>query len=453
MSSEIKLPELGENIEGGDIVSLLVSEGDTITAGQNILELETDKAVVEVPSPDGGTVEKVHVGTGDHVSVGDVILTVGEAGSAPAKEQAATDSPKETAASAKAAAESPAKEAAPEPPAAPATPPAAEPAADASAPPAPTAPHAPSRPSTDDQPAPAGPATRRMARKLGVNLHHVSGTGRGGRITREDVEAFVRQRISRGATAGPAVGDVDVPPLPDFSQWGEIERQKMGGVRRKTAEAMSLSWRLIPHVTQYDAADITELEAARRRFEARRKDGGRGKVTVTVLAMKAAVAALKEYPQFNASIDLQNQEMILKRYYNIGIAADTEHGLLVPVVSDCDDKSIVDLAANLQDLADRARQRKLGIEEMQGATFTITNLGGIGGTGFTPIVNHPQVAILGISRSRQELILRDGNPEPRLMMPLCLSYDHRAIDGADGARFLRKIADLLSDPFGLMFEM
>jgi pyruvate dehydrogenase E2 component (dihydrolipoamide acetyltransferase) len=261
------------------------------------------------------------------------------------------------------------------------------------------------------------------------------------------VKAFVRQMASGAPVSVPEVSTL---ALPDFSQWGRVERQALSGIRRKTAEAMGLAWRLIPQVTHFDVADVTELEAARRRYEARRGDEAQGKVTVTVLAMKACAVALKAFPQFNASLDPARQEIILKRYYNIGVAVDTEHGLLVPVVRDADKKSIPELAAELHDLSTRARERKIELSELKGASFTITNLGGIGGTSFTPIINAPEVAILGVARSSLRPVYQDGKFVPRLILPFTLAYDHRVIDGAAAVRFTTFLAQKLSDVKGLL---
>lgn len=244
------------------------------------------------------------------------------------------------------------------------------------------------------------------------------------------------------------------PPLPDFSQWGPVERRPMNKVAKTSAERLSLSWQLCPHVTQHDVADVTDLEAGRKRFVSNRANESKPKITMTAVVMKAVVAVLKEFPHFNASYDSKSQEIIEKHYYHLGCAVDTENGLLVPVVRDCDKKSISELAEEIATLADKARKRKLDISDMQGGTFTITNLGGIGGTAFTPIINYPEVAILGLSRSRWEPTVRDdGSIEPRLIMPLSLSYDHRVINGADGARFTRRVAEMLSDPFRLLSEI
>jgi len=276
---------------------------------------------------------------------------------------------------------------------------------------------------------------------LGVDLAQVYGSAPGGRVTQDDIKAYVRQLASAGRGAG-----VQVPALPDFKRWGPVERQPLDGVRRKTAEQMSLAWSVVPHVTQHDQADVTDLEAFRRQQE------GGPKLTITAFALKAAAIALQQFPQFNASLDLAGGQLVLKRYYHLGIAVDTDRGLLVPVVRDVDRKTIYELAQELAAVAERARQKKLQVEEMRGGTFTITNLGGIGGTGFSPIVNYPEVAILGLSRNRLQAVVRDGQVVPRLLLPLSLSYDHRVIDGADAARFARRIAELLESPLLMLLH-
>jgi pyruvate dehydrogenase E2 component (dihydrolipoamide acetyltransferase) len=439
--AEFRVPDLGENIEGGDVVRVLVAEGDEVRADTNVLELETEKAVLELPIPHAGRVVKVHVRAGDHVAVGDLVLTLEarDGAAEPAAREAVVEdvapvcargAPPAPAVEAGAIAEAPE---ASEPPAASDGPPLA----------------LPQRAATPV--APAGPATRRLARELGVDLDRVEGSGPAGRITREDVKSFVRQLASSRAPWPPAESAATpAPALPDFKRWGPVEVEPLKGIRKKTAEAMSLAWRTVPHVTQLDHADITDLEAARKRHEAARASGA--KVTMTVLALKASVAALKAFPRFNSSLDPERGELITKRYYHIGVAVDTEHGLLVPVVRDADKKTLEELAVELADLAARARERRLDIEEMRGGTFTVTNLGGIGGAAFTPIVNWPEVAILGIARAREEVVLRDGEPVARIVLPLCLSYDHRVIDGADGARFLRFLAGILADPFALLLK-
>ena len=451
MSEELRLPDLGENIEGGDVVSVLVGVGDDVEVEQNVIELETDKAVVELPSPYSGKVKTIHVVTGDRLSIGDLVLTLEVAAGAEARSETASGT--ESASGPESEPES-ASELGPRSEAAPRTP-AARTAAGRAVP--------VSAVGNGRPVAPAAPATRRLARELGVDLHQVSGTGPSGRITRDDVKSFVR-RVSEtgGVSVGPgaAANSGAAPALPDFSQWGEVEVTPLRGIRKATADAMSLAWRTIPHVTQFDSAEVTDLESARKRYETLRVKKRRpddeppgSKVTMTVLALKASVAALQRFPRFNSSIDMAAGQLITKRYYHIGIAVDTEHGLLVPVIRDVDKKSLDELAVEISDIADRARQRKIALEELRGGTFTITNLGGIGGTAFTPIVNHPEVAILGLARGKKELEMVDGRPQERLMLPLCLSYDHRVIDGADGARFLRYLAALLANPFQLMLKL
>lgn len=447
MAVEFKLPEVAEGVESADVAEVLVSEGDVIEAGQIVMEVETDKSVAEIECPHAGRIAQVHVNVGDSVPIGATLLTI-EAGEQAPAESAPAASPGE------AAAES--QPAEPEP-AAPETAPAA-PAARSSNGVAAAEVDAPQSTSAaleeraGDQlnrvPAPAGPATRRLARKLGVNLYDVNGTGPGGRITAEDVQGFVRQRLEGGAGGGGG-GPVAAPALPDFSKFGPVERQPLNKIARTSAANLSMAWNVIPHVTQQDLCDITELEAARRRYI----DGpGRNgpKITMTAIAIKASVAALKAFPHFNSSLDPQTNELVLKQYYHIGIAVDTEHGLLVPVIRDCDQKSIVEVARELTEIAEKARSRKLDAKQMQGATFTITNLGGIGGTAFTPIVNYPEVAILGMSRGRKELQLIDGQVSERLMLPLSLSYDHRVVNGADAARFIVTLSRCFSDFFHLL---
>ena len=404
MATEFKLPDLGEGVEAGDVVSVLVAEGDTIEVDQSVVELETDKALVEVPSSIAGTVAKIHISAGDRVPVGSLLISVEEG------EQSAPSPPEP-----EAEAPAPAPKEEPEP-----------------TPPAP-------RPPANGDPIPAAPSTRRLARELGVDLTQVAGSGPGGRISQDDVKAAVRDR----QTGGPApTAPVE---LPDFSRWGNIERQPLSKVRQIIAKNMSQAWQQVAHVTQFDRADVTDLEAFRQRNKEKTEALG-AKLTPTVLALKAIITALKTFPQFNASLDAGANEIILKHYYNLGIAVDTERGLLVPVIKDVDRKDILELALELGDISQRARASKIGLDELQGGTFTVTNLGSLGVGEFTPIVNHPEVAILGLGRAREEATVREGRIEPRLIMPLALSYDHRVIDGADGARFMRKIVDALENP-------
>jgi pyruvate dehydrogenase E2 component (dihydrolipoamide acetyltransferase) len=433
MPTEIKLPVLGENVDSATIVRILVKPGDTISKDQPIAELDTEKASVELPASAAGVVKDIPVKEGDTVKVGQVIMTV-DGGVAPFERK----TPKETA-QPKA---TPPKEAPQRKP------------AEASPPPPPTPPAPPAKPQPEAEPtAPqetsaASPAIRRMARELGIDIDVVEGTGLEGRITEDDVRNYARSIIVNASRpkAVPKSGD-----LPDFSRWGEVERKPMSPVRRKTAEHVQEAWSSIAQVTQYDTADITELERLRETFSKKVESAG-GKLTITAIVLKFAAAALKVFPQFNASLDLGQGEVILKKYYHIGIAVDTEHGLLVPVIRDVNTKNIRELSIELTQVAEKARSRKLSIEDMQGGTFTITNLGGIGGTYFSPIVNTPEVAILGLSRASLQPVYQDGQFKPRLTLPLSLSYDHRAIDGADGARFLRWVAEALEKPFLLSLE-
>ena len=457
MATEFKLPELGENVTAGDVVRVLVKAGDTIAKDQPILELETDKATIEVPSSVSGTVNDIRVKQGERVKVGQVVLTVDDGG---AKAEAKAEAPKAQAKPQPAGApeEGGLSQAAPgqaeESPAAPEEEPqqrqkprgevveisrGARAAASAAAPPPPQ----PDAEAEGPLP-PAAPSVRRLARELGVDIRRVTATGPGGRISVDDVQAFVRNVMGGGGTGAPA-GVPGGAPLPDFSKWGEVERKPMSNIRRKTSEHLSHAWVTIPHVTQHDKADITALEALRKQFGPRAEQAG-GKLTMTAIALKILAGAIKRYPQFNSSIDVGRSEIVYKKSVHIGVAADTERGLLVPVIRDVDRKGIIDLSVELQKLSEKARAGKLSLDEMQGAGMTITNLGGIGGTAFTPIVNWPEVAILGISRGAQEPFWNGHAFEPRLMLPLSLSYDHRVIDGADAARFLRWVAEAFEQP-------
>lgn len=435
MSIEFKLPEVSEGVESADIAEILVSEGDTIKANQIVAEVETEKAVAEIECPHAGVVTKVHISVGDAVSIGATLLTIDtEATASNASEKPEKPAPVQE--EAKQETVTPKKTA----------PVASPPAAPVSAPI--TASSEPDSPGEKRPPAPAGPATRRMARDLGVDLYDVKGSGPGGRITQEDVQNYVKKRLSAPATSS---GPVAAPPLPDFSEFGPTRRERLNKIGKMAAEHLTRSWNVIPHVTQQDLADITDIELARKQFlQGTGKNGP--KVTMTAIAIKAAVTALKAFPKFNASLDPETMEIVYKDYYHIGIAVDTGNGLVVPVVRDADQKSLLEIAAEVVDLAVKARDRKLSMNEMKGGTFTITNLGGIGGTSFTPIVSYPEVAILGMSRGQKELKLIDEELEERLMLPLSLSYDHRVINGADAARFIVKLSALLSDPFTLLSE-
>jgi pyruvate dehydrogenase E2 component (dihydrolipoamide acetyltransferase) len=427
---EFKLPQLAEGIDTADVADLHVSPGDTIEAGQVVMELETDKAVMELPCPHAGKISKVLVKKGDTVKVGQPVLQL-EAVGAVSSESNGAQTAEAGSTHEKPAAKAPAAKA-------PAEARAAQPVAVAAA----------ATPwSGGDLPVPAGPATRRLARELKVDLKALRGSGPGGRITTEDVaRAFAGNGAP--ATAGTAFA---VPPLPDFSPFGATERQPYTRLQKTAATNLSLSWQIIPHVTQHDLADITDIEAARKRFV---ENAGKNapKVTMTAITMKAVVACLQQFPNFNASYDAAKGELVLKRYYHLGVAVDTPAGLVVPVIRNVDQKSVVQLAHELNAVAEKARNGKLSLDEMRGATFTITNLGGIGGTAFTPIVNWPEVAILGMSRSQKQLQLIDGELKERLMLPFSLSYDHRVVNGADAARFLVRLASMFTDPFRLLVE-
>jgi pyruvate dehydrogenase E2 component (dihydrolipoamide acetyltransferase) len=448
-TAEFKLPELGENIHQGDLVRLMVSPGTRVSAGEPVMELETDKAVVEVPSSITGTVKDVLVKQGEKIKVGQLIFTL-EAGatasSQPQQPQRADQTHEQEARMVfQAAIQS---EGRTEEQVLPPEQPRSAPATTFSMPL-----DLPRSAGTEHRgPVPAAPHVRRLAREVGVDIHNVPGTGPGGRISEDDVKAFAKSLIASAAAAGGATAThLRQPKLPDFAKWGKIERVSMRGVRRKTAEHMWEAWSSIPHVTQQDKADITELEQLRTRFGPKAAEAG-GKLTVTAIALKVCASALKIFPQFNASIDMEREEIVYKQFINIGVAVDTDRGLLVPVIRDVDKKNIVELAAELTQLSKKARDKKLQPADMESGTFTITNLGGIGGTGFSPIVNYPEVAILGLSRSSIEPVWMNDKFEPRQVLPLSLSYDHRLIDGADAARFLRWIAEAFEQPFLLSVQ-
>jgi pyruvate dehydrogenase E2 component (dihydrolipoamide acetyltransferase) len=468
--TEFTLPELGENVTEGDVVRVLVRVGDTVQREQALLELETDKATIEVPSSVSGVVKELRVKPGDKVKVGQAVLVVDDEGAAappPEPDEPGTDV-------ASARAEAPVAEAA-----------ATEGGLATDAQVKEGSADAPDQRGQqereqglgqvqeDFEPQPgrdrrvvdiaqgrqgaaaapaaaaaASPSTRRYARELGIDISHVPGSGPGGRVSVDDVKGHARTTMTSGGSRAAAYTS---RALPDFSRWGQVERESMRAIRRKTAEHMASAWATIPHVTQFDKADVTELEHVRQKY-ARRVEAAGGKLTLTVIALKVAASALKAFPQFNASIDLDREEIIYKKYTHIGVAVDTEAGLLVPVIRDVDRKNIVQLSRELAEVAEKAKARKLSLAEMEGGCFTISNLGGIGGTYFTPIVNAPEVAILGISRSVTEPVFADGEFEPRLMMPLSLSYDHRLIDGADAIRFLRWVCEALEQPFMMSLE-
>ncbi|HWR13760.1 MAG TPA: 2-oxo acid dehydrogenase subunit E2 [Terriglobales bacterium] len=459
---EFKLPELGENISAGDLLSVMVKVGDKVEINQPVVELETDKATIEVPSTVAGTVTSVLVKPGQKLTVGTAIFTAESAGGEPqgAEVAAETDTggigtggqlPQEQPIGATTQ-ETIERTPAPQPIPRAETAPKASWEDESAPPPAPEVPEQISG-RTGKSPAdvPAGPAVRALAREIGVDITEVKGSGPRGRVTPKDVKDHARrsaQEYERGMVSGGRM--VAAAPLPDFAKWGTVERKPMAAVRRKTAEHMAQAWS-IPHVTNNDKADITALDQLRKSYSKRAEAAG-GKLTMTAIALKIVAAAIKQFPQFAASIDLGKEEIVYKSYTHIGVAVDTERGLLVPVIRDVDRKNIIELAVELQQVAQKARDRKLSMDDMQGGVFTITNLGGIGGTSFTPIINAPEVAILGMMRSAMEPVYIDGKFEPRLMLPLSLSYDHRLIDGADAARFLRWVCEAFEQPFLLSLQ-
>ena len=442
MAEEIHVPEVSDGVTEGTVISLAVAVGDSVEADQTLLEMETDKAVVAIPAPFAGTITRIDVSEGDTVQIGAVIMAGQRAGSGAGP---AAPSPEPEAASV------------PEAP----TPPVAAPPTRVPLPPAPTP--GPVGPETVDLAAvrqggavaPAAPSVRRLARELGADIYQVQGSGPGGRISEEDVRTFVRETMQRLTGGGPVPRSTgEFPglhaqrPLPDFTKWGPVTQEPLSRVRELTADAMSYAWSTIPMVTQYDEAVITELETFRKDHNSKFPD--QAKLTMTVLLVKVCAQALKKFPHFNSSIDLARKELILKHSIHIGVAVDTPGGLLVPVIRDADTKEIETLATELNEMAAKTRERKISPADMAGGTFTISNLGGIGGTAFTPIVYAPQVAILGVSRSSLQPVWNGATFAPQLVMPLALTYDHRVIDGADGARFLRWICEALADPGNLV---
>lgn len=455
---EFKLPDLGEGIYEGEIADVLVEVGDKVEEDQPIVEVETDKATVEITSPYTATISDVHVHTGDLVAVGTVLFVFDGAdgagaddadGAGAATESTTTSASKDNGSETdKPAGHEDGTKAAERQP----------------------------QPSSHEGPVPASPSTRRLARELEVDLRSVSGSGPGGRVTAEDVRDFaghaqeaeeeeVQPQRPRTQQEGAAQtrdvspvrpSSIKVPDLPDFSRWGEVERRPLRSVRRTTAIHMARAWSQIPHVSHQELVDVTPLEAFRQKY----KDdigGDGGSLSLTVFVMKAAVAALKRHPRFNASLDPDAEEIVLKKYYHIGVAVDTERGLLVPVLRDVDRKSIAELAVELSETIAHARENDTPVEAMHGGTFTITNIGALGGTAFVPIVNYPEVAILGMARADWQPVVKGTGESasivPRFMLPLVLSFDHRVVDGADAARFMRVVVDALADPEALLLHV
>ena len=434
---EFRLPELGEGIESGQVIEVLVAPGDRVSLEQPLLEVETDKAAVEIPSPADGTVVDVCVSAGDTVEINEVLVRIdGE----PGEEEPASEEPAASAAADEAQEKRPTAEEKPAPE--------RKPAEEKKRP-------SPPQTARADGTAPSGllkvaaaPSVRRLARELGVELGSVSGTGPRGRILEKDIKAHAKAIIRSASSAGTAAPAE--PELPDFSRWGETVTESFSTVRKLTAERLSRAW-TAPHVTQFDKADVTRLEDLRKLNRDKVAEAG-GNLTVTAILVKALSRALLEFPKFNSSIHMGSRTIVYKKYVNIGVAVDTERGLLVPVIRDADKKDITRISVELTEISSAAREKKLSADRLQGGGFTVTNLGGIGGTFFTPILNPPEVAILGVSRSSLEPAHVDGEFVPRLMLPLSLSYDHRIIDGAEAARFLRWLCGTLERSPDGIFE-
>jgi pyruvate dehydrogenase E2 component (dihydrolipoamide acetyltransferase) len=472
MANEFILPDLGEGIHEAEVLAVRIAEGDTVKEDQPILEVETDKAVVEIPCPVNGTIEKIHVKVGEVVKVGMVMVTFGSSDAAAA--------PANTTSESKQQAQGASQATSPAPIASVAT---AVPAGKASG----------NGKSTIEVkhngigPVPAAPATRRLARELGIDLHLIKGSGPSGRVSKEDVRSFAAGSLE-GAISGassqthPIEGKTGAAPaavqslsakygesgakaaplneggmaasavdLPDFSKYGPVERVPLKGIRRKIAQNMTQSWTHIPHVTTFEEADVTQLEALRAKHEHEVKQLG-GRLTLTVFALKAIASGLKKYPQFNASLDEKTGELVFKHFYNIGVAVATERGLIVPVIRNVDQKSVVELSKELSDLSEKTKAGKVELERLQGGTFTLTNIGSIGGTNMVPMINHPEAAILGMARAAQKPVVRNGNIEIGLIMPLALSFDHRIADGAEAAYFMQHIVKRLQEPFTFLLE-
>ncbi|MCF8052032.1 MAG: 2-oxo acid dehydrogenase subunit E2 [Desulfobacterales bacterium] len=453
MAREFKLPDLGEGIHEGEVVSVLVSVGDEVSEGDPLLEVETDKAAVEIPSPYTGMIEEIRVEAGDVVSVGDVLVVFSDAAEARGAAKGKREEKAPPAEKLRKSEDAPAREGKGSTEAGEAKEPA--PAAERK------------EPRRDDgRPVPASPSTRRLALKLGVDLRQVPPSGPAGRVTAEDVHRFAKegpaaewaqQRPAEKRAATGTLSRIEVPELPDFTRWGPVHRVPVRSIRRATARQMALSWSQVPHVTSQDEADITDLNELRKRHKASVEKEG-GSLTVTIFVVKAIASALKRFEHFNASLDTETDELIVKDYVHIGVATDTADGLIVPVVRNVDQKSIVEIAVELTDLANRTRDRKASIEEMHGGTITLTNIGAIGGGHFTPIINFPQVAIVGTGAAKMKAVVREGargghTIVPRLMMPMVIAIDHRVLDGADSVRFLRTVIDMLEDPEKMLLRM
>lgn len=457
MLEQIKVPDIGENVVSGSVVGVLVSEGDLVEKDDGIIEFETDKAVVEIPSPTKGKIMEMRVKEGDELNIGDVIaLLETTIGASQATDEKTADHTHDV---------QPTEQVEKRQEKAPQQPSAEKPATgndkhkdeqtldgldskaaqdkktagDGAGP----AKHAPGK----TLPAPAAPSVRRLARELGVDVHMVAGSGPGGRISEKDVKNYIqntRPGDPKPQTVSGSPIETD-PEMPDFTRWGPVTTQDTTTVRRITAESMSRSWKTVPQVTQFDKANISQLEDWIKTVNLKMAKSGE-KLTITAIILKIIAEGLKRFPRFNASLDMHKQQIIFKQTIHVGIAVDTERGLLVPVIRDVDRKSIPDISLEIVDLADRARRKRLAPDEMEGGSFTLSNQGGIGGSHFTPIVYWPQAAILGVGRATVEPLLVEGKWVPGTMLPLSLSYDHRINDGADAARFLRWVCEALQHP-------
>ncbi len=455
---EFKLPDLGEGIHEGELLKWYVQEGDTVQEDEDLMDVETDKAAVTIPSPRTGVVSSLNGKVGDTLEVGSVVVVIDD-GSGDAAKPAATGKKEEPAAGAQVASPAHTEDKAEEKEF-------ARPA-----------------PATPGRPVPAAPATRRLARELGVDINSVHGSGPGGRVLAEDVRAFSEGRQApapaeseqSSASADGAVvsqmgqpapekelasfqGGAGIPfyeleQLPDFAQQGPVEREDIRSIRRKVAKKMTTSMILVPHVAHMDEADVTELEAFRREMKQRHSDGPGGKLTLLPIMMKALASLLRRYPQFNASLDPHRQEIIYKKFYNFGFAADTPRGLVVPVVKDVDKKSILEISAEIVELAAQAREGEINAADLRGSTITITNIGPIGGTGLIPTINYPEVAILGMGRSQDKPVVREGEIVVRNMLPLTLAFDHRVADGAQAARMVTELVGMLADPKQMLLSL
>lgn len=446
MIKEIKLPYIADNVESATVLEVLVSVGQKVEKDDSLAEMESDKATFEIPSEISGSVTEIKAGKGDEIKVGQVMFLIDTV--TEKKKDEKTDEGEE-----------PEKEKIPEKSEAGKSEPKPEEEIIPEDPDKETLTDKPQeekvqekpekQPEKEEKPAgadiPASPSVRRMARELGADINKVAGTGPSNRITEKDIREFIKKSLETRTT-----GITDDYELPDFTKLGPVVREKLDTIRRITGKTMAESWQNIPHVFQFDKADVTDLEAFRKKYSTQVEKEG-AKLTITVLLLKLTAAALKKFPRFNASLDMKREEIIFKGYVNIGVAVDTDRGLIVPVIRDADKKSITELSVELNDLAEKARNKKIMPADLQGGNFAISNLGGIGGTNFTPIVYRPDVAILGVSRSQTEAVFINGEFKPRLMLPLSLSYDHRAIDGAEGARFLRWLCEALENPLLTMF--